>query len=57
MYVDILSAKPYKDSTRFLLNSFVELQIVGKDENTLWEGRINLKKDLYSVLFSNYFRL
>lgn len=57
VYVDILSAKPYKDSTSFLLNSFVELQVVGKDENSLWEGRINLKKDLYSVLFSNYFRL
>lgn len=57
MYVDLLSAKPFKDSTSFLLNSFVELQRVGKEENTLWEGRINLKKDLYSELFSNYFHL
>lgn len=57
MYLDILSAKPYRDSTSFLLNSFVELQRVGKEENTLWEGRINIKKDIYSELFSNYFHL
>lgn len=55
MYVDILSAKPYKDSTSFLLNSIVELQRFGKQENTQWEGKINLNKGLYSELFSNYF--
>ena len=57
MYMDLLSAKPYRDSSSFLLNSFVELQRVGKEENTLWEGRINLKKGLYSELFSNYLHL
>lgn len=55
LYVDILSAKPLKDSTFFRLNSYVEESDVNRESICVWHGKIVIKRDLYLQLFSTFF--